>query len=568
MPRTVQVFTRPVRLSTPLLFAVLALAACKGTETPEASGPADIGGTLVIATPGDAHTMLPMLVADITSRQVTDLVFDRLAEIGPDLNSVSDKGFTPQLAERWEWAPDSLSIAFFINPKAMWHDGRPVRASDVRYSFSLAKNPTLGSAVAPLIVNMDSVTVRDSLTAVAWYKQHLPEQFYDFVYQVLIVPEHILGNTPPDKLADADVVRRAVGSGQFKLAKWEPGARIELLADTANYRGRPKLDRVVFSISPDFTAAVTRFMSGDADIFENLRPEHLAKLVGDTARRAMPYRSLGYAYVVMNSVDPKMPTRPHPVFGERAVRRALTMAIDRRAMLRNVFDTIGRPLYGPFPSGISVADTGLPQLPYDTVKARALLDSAGWVPGADGIRVKNGRRLEFGVSVPSSSAPRKQYAVLLQEAFRKVGAAANIEEADFGAFSEKQSKRLFDAEIAQFNTDPSVSGFKQSWSTSAIKPGGSNYGSYSNAMVDALLDSSITSFDPARTKAYARRAFETIIEDAPAIWLYESSTIAGVHRRLRTVPTRADGWWSGLAQWSIPASQRSARDKIGLRPTP
>ena len=64
-------------------------------------------------------------------------------------------------------------------------------------------------------------------------------------------------------------------------------------------------------------------------------------------------------------------------------------------MLRNVFDTLGMPLYGPFPRSLSVADTTLPQIPYDTLKARALLDSAGWTAGPDGVRVKNGRRLEF-----------------------------------------------------------------------------------------------------------------------------------------------------------------------------
>ena len=75
-------------------------------------------------------------------------------------------------------------------------------------------------------------------------------------------------------------------------------------------------------------------------------------------------------------------------------------------MLRNVFDTLGQAAYGPFPHSASVADTTLPQLPYDTVKARALLDSAGWLMGPGAVRVKNGRRLEFTVTTPNSSAPR------------------------------------------------------------------------------------------------------------------------------------------------------------------
>jgi peptide/nickel transport system substrate-binding protein len=143
-----------------------------------------------------------------------------------------------------------------------------------------------------------------------------------------------------------------------------------------------------------------------------------------------------------------------------------------------------------------------------------------------------------------------------------------IDEVDFGGFLAKQSGRTFDAELALYGTDPSVSGFKQSWSTAGVGPDGSNFPSYSNPTVDALLDSATTTFDPARTRAYARRAFETIIEDAPGIWLYEPPTIAGIHRRIRTTPMRADAYWSGMADWWIPASERTARDRIGLRPTP
>jgi ABC-type transport system substrate-binding protein len=86
-------------------------------------------------------------------------------------------------------------------------------------------------------------------------------------------------------------------------------------------------------------------------------------------------------------------------------------------------------------------------------------------------------------------------------------------------------------------------------------------------VVDALLDSATATFDPARTKSYARRAFETIMEDAPGIWLYEGSTIMGLHKRFHTTTMRADGYWSDLADWSIPAGQRTPRDRIGLQPT-
>jgi peptide/nickel transport system substrate-binding protein len=215
-----------------------------------------------------------------------------------------------------------------------------------------------------------------------------------------------------------------------------------------------------------------------------------------------------------------------------------------------------------------VADTTLPQLPYDTTKARALLDSAGWTRGPDGVRTKNGQRLEFAITTPVSSASRKQYAVLLQDAFKRIGAAVNVDATDFAGFSAKLQGRSFDAAIFTFGADPNVSGLKQVWSSAALGKDGMNYPSYVNPTVDALLDSATISFDPARARAYARRAFETIIEDAPGIWLYEPPTVAGVHKRIHTTNMRADEYWAGMADWWIPASERTPRDRIGLRPTP
>jgi peptide/nickel transport system substrate-binding protein len=210
------------------------LAACAGIllfgctevkQQPQNAGPADVGGTMVVATPAEPVVLLPSLQTSIIERQVTDLLFDRLAEIGDDLNSVGDKGFKPQLAKSWEWAPDSLSIVFHLDPRARWHDGQPVRASDVRYSLNLIKDPTFGSPAESLVGNIDSIAVRDSLTAVAYFKRHMPEQFFDLVYQTSIVPEHILGNTPPAQLKTAEVARRGIGSGRFRLAHWEPSNR-------------------------------------------------------------------------------------------------------------------------------------------------------------------------------------------------------------------------------------------------------------------------------------------------------------------------------------------------------
>lgn len=513
---------------------------------------------------GDISSLLPPFSADATGRAVTDQIFERLAEIGNDLNTLGDGGYQPRLATSWDWSADSLSVAFHLDPRARWHDGRPVRADDVRFSFGVVKDPKTAALATGLIGNVDSVTVRDSLTAVAWFHRRTPEQFYDFVYQVYILPAHLLKDIPHDKLATSDFSRAPVGSGRFRFVRIEPGVRIEVIADTTHYRGRPRLDRIVWSFSSDASGAITSLLSGQADLYENLPPDVLPRVDSGGDVRARRYPGLAYSFLGMNLRDPKRRAAPHPVLGDARVRRAVFMALDRQGMLRNVFDTLGVLGSGPYPGAL--ADTTIALLPFDRARAALLLDSAGWRAGADGTRSKNGRPFAFNILVPTSSRFRMRYAVLIQEQLKAIGARAEIEAIDISAFIDRQDARAFDVALLSMGVDPTRSGLKQYWSSAGLVKGGSNSVNYSNRAVDALLDSGMVTFDAARARQYYHRAVQTLVDDAPAAWLYDVLTIAGIHKRIRPAPMRADAWWANLADWSIPANERIERDRIGLRP--
>src|SRR5438105_152957 len=154
-----------------------------------------VGGTIVISSAADADVLFPPLTLTLMGKQVTDQVFDNLADIGPALNTVGDAGFAPRLADRWRWAPDSTYVAFHIDPNAKWHDGVPVGGEDVRFTFRLIKDTTLASPAAANLDNVDSVTVPDSLTAVVRLHQRTPDSFYKVATPVVILPEHLLAKT-------------------------------------------------------------------------------------------------------------------------------------------------------------------------------------------------------------------------------------------------------------------------------------------------------------------------------------------------------------------------------------
>src|SRR5947209_2252781 len=183
--------------------ACILIASCGGHEG-TASSSAN-GGTMVVAVPSDAQTIFPPQVIDGVGAAIRDNLYDRLADMGDDMNTVGDKGFTPHLADRWDWSRDSLSITFHLNPRARWHDGQPVRASDVRYSYQIFRDPKVGASVSSEIANIDSVSVPDSLTAVVWYKQRLPWAFCDFGYQIENTPEHVFKGVPSDQLRTSEL---------------------------------------------------------------------------------------------------------------------------------------------------------------------------------------------------------------------------------------------------------------------------------------------------------------------------------------------------------------------------
>jgi peptide/nickel transport system substrate-binding protein len=554
------------RLLPAALFA-LATAGASACAGDRATPPvADVGGTLVIATAADADLLFPMLNGTATGRAVTDNVFQRLAEIGDGLNTIGDDGFTPSLARGWKWGADSMSLAFAINPKAKWHDGVPVRAEDVRFTFKLVVDPAFASATAPLLANIDSVSVKDSLTAVAWFKKRTPERFYDLAYQLYILPKHLLDTIPVPQLRASTFARKPVGSGRFRFVKWDAGARIEIAADTANPLGRPGLDRVIWTIVPEPAAALARLTSGEADLVENLRIEQLPDVGAVKTLRVAPYPSLQVVYLLFNE-RARNGAAAHPIFSDARARRALASALDRTSMARNVFDSLGMLPSGPLARSIAAADTSLRQWPFSPTRADAQFDSAGWRRGPDSTRSRNGRPFAFSLLVPAQSRARVRLAVLIQEALRGQGVTVTIDQPDIPAFMERSAKRDFDAAIIGFSSDPSPFGVRQSWSAGAARArDGGNLGSYANPAFDALIDSAQAAASPGAATALFHKAWQTINDDAPAIWLVEPRLAMGIHQRFRTAPLRADGWWLHLADWKIPPAERLARDAAAPAP--
>jgi peptide/nickel transport system substrate-binding protein len=510
-------------------------------------------------------SLFPLLAGDETSKAISDVLFEKLAKIDDQTSTFGDAGFKPALAKSWDWAKDSLSITFHLDPAARFHDGTPVLASDVAYSFRIAKDTLLGSQFTPLLNNVDSATVVDPATVKVWFHHRSPTQFYDAVYQVAPVPEHIYGKVPVAEMRNSDVTRTPVGTGRFRFVKWEPGVRLEVIADTANAMGRAKLDRVVFMLGQAPTAAAASILAGQLDFFQAFPIDQVGALDSGTVARSIPYRQNGYGFLGLNTHDRKAPARPHPILSDLGVRRAIAMGVDRASMLTNVFRDLTTLTEGPFPAGSVLTDTAMRAQSYDTTAAKAALDASGWRVGPNGVRMKNGRPLALDILVPTSSIPRIRYAELIQEQLNRLGFQIEVARTAPPQFGPRVGKRDYDMILLTLNTDPTVAGLQQFWSSEGVAAG-SNVLGYQSPIVDAALDSAGRATTAADMKRYISVAYRKLVDDVPAVWLYSAALVTAAHRRVEPAPFPHDGWWGNLADWTIPADKRIDRDRIGLAP--
>lgn len=556
----------PFHIRTACYASVAALALGCGDRSGSASE-SKTGGTVVIAATADPDVLFPPLSTNVPARQVTELIYDYLADIGPSMNVIGDSGFTPNLADSWKWSADSLSIAFHLNANARWHDGVPVRASDVVFTREMYISPALGNPMGDDLKSIDSVTTPDSLTSVFWFHARAPEQFFTAASSMLILPRHVYAAMGTDSLRERASKADPVGSGRFRFVRWTQGSSLEIAADTGNYRGRPPLDRIIWSVSPDYVTALTKLTGGEADVFDALHADNVNQVAANPQLRVITLPGMDYAFLQFNLKDPAAKGSPHPIFGNREMRRALTMSIDRNALVKNVFDTLGAVSIGPTIGALPTTSKSLLQIPFDTARAATILDSLGWTGRTkDGIRTRDGHELAFTMIVPASSSARNRMAVLIQSQLRRAGVRAEIEKMEYQAFADRQSSRNFDATLGAWHVTADPSAIREVWTTSASKrKEGRNYGSYENPRFDAAVDSAAVATNFASGLRLYTQAYQMMIDDAPAVWLYEPKLVLGVQKRLVTSGMSPGSWWTGLRTWSIPQSKRIQRDISGVQ---
>ena len=536
-------------LLLPLVLAGL-LPACSRTPAGQCRG--DDCGTLVFAAIGEPNTLLPAVTDEALDRDIEGQLFLKLADIGPDLNTVGDRGFEKQLADGWTWT-DSLTLRFHLDPRARWHDGQRVTANDVAFTYDAIMNPKTSAPMRESFARIASVTATDSATVVVRFRERYPEMFYEAVYNLRPLPEHLLGTVPDSTWRSAEFGRHPVGNGPYRFVSWTPGQSLELRADSTFFLGRPHIRRLVWRFAADPNVAVTQLVAGEADAIEILvPPPNVDRAKAAPRLKLYPYAGSAYTILGLNL--------RRPVLADAAVRRAIVAATDRERMARSVFGDYAKVPSAPIPqlwSALWFRDIPVPK--FDTAYANHLLDSAGWRRGSDGVRAKGGRPLAFSIAVPATSAPRRQYAQLIQAQLGAVGFRVTIDQSDMATLQQHLRSGAYDAAIQTWVNDPTPSsGIPQAWR----RGGGSNFSHYDSPAFEHQLDLAAHAASPDDALHAWHAAFEILAQDVPAVVLNAPDNIAAIDQRVGDVRIRPDEYWAYVRTWRIPRDQMIDRDRL------
>jgi peptide/nickel transport system substrate-binding protein len=540
---------RPAALLLLVLVAAVARTpACDragGDDGSEAEGPPEGGGTVVIGVSTEPDNLLDVVATTRGAQDIIEQMFLPLVEVGEDLLT-----FEPALARSWDVAPDALSITYHLAPDARWHDGVPVTAHDVRFTWELHVDPAVGYAARSWKEFIADVVVVDDRTVAFRFDRRYPYQHMD-ASAGLVLPKHLLESVPRGALASCAFARHPIGNGPFRFVQWEAQQFVELAANEDCFLGRPHLDRLVFRVVPDRTVLLTQLETGSVDVMEDPPPHEVPRLEQLAGVRVERFSNRTYTYIGWNSAN--------PLFASANVRRALGMAIDRDAIIEGLCHGYARPALGPIHPELWAYDEDLPALPHDPGGARRLLAEEGWSDAdGDGWLDRDGRTFEFELKTNHDNQVRMDAAVMIQSQLQEIGVKVVPRNYEWSVLWDAVIRHAYEtAVLVGWNVGLKVD-MKAIWHSASID-GKFNHTGYANPEVDRLIDEALSKETLDEARPLWERAQRLVVEDQPYTFLFILDKIFAVNDRVRGTHPDFRGYYRNLEEWWIPASLRRQR---------
>jgi len=479
------------------------------------------GGTFTINLQVEPSTLNPITGTDAYNRVVRDYVLDRLMERNPDTYE-----WMPSLAEKVERSADDRVYTFTLRKGAVFHDGKPVTAEDVKFSFDVIFDPKYNAAhMRPYFENIEKAEVVDPRTVRFTTKSKYFGNF-DVVAELDVLPKHVYG----DANAGIKKNKTIVGSGPYKLEKYNQGQSLVLVKNKdwwgtklEEQKGHYNFERIRMRFDKDENIAIEKLKKGDLD-YDGLTPEAYTKKTdgpewGKTVQKVKTENSApkAYGYIGWNLRK--------DLFKDKDTRLALYMLMNRDEMNKKFRFGLSLPAIGPWHQQSEYADPNVKPVPFDPKKAVELLKKVGWTDSdKNGVldRTVDGKKQEFRFTLIYGSKDQEKYYVLYQSDLKKVGIDMQLQLLDWNAMLKNLDEVNFDAMAMGWSGGSVDFDPKQIWHSASIGKGGSNFIGYSNPEVDKMIDEARTELDKNKRIPLFRKIYAKIAADVPYAFLFNN----------------------------------------------
>lgn len=483
-----------------------------------AAGPAAAqkkGGSLAFSYQPEPSALSTIATTAVPTALVSTKIFESLLEYkGPELTPL------PGLAESWTMAPDGLTYTFKLRGDVKWHDGKPFTSKDVKFSVEKLIAP-MHSRGKVYFGDLASVDTPDARTVVFRLKKPVPYFLKAFQpTESPMHPEHLLGAldfSDAKNIRQSDFMSKPVGTGPFRFKEWKKGSHVVLERNPDYWKkDRPFLDQVIFKVIPDGAARAIALETGEIDLAPmNAVPQaDIARLGGLKNIQLSNDGAEGLGPLLWLELN----IRDKPLSDVR-VRKAISMAINRKTVVDVMWYGQGKPARGPLVSGNPLFDASLPQFEYNPQKANQLLDQAGYPRGAGGVRFKMTQYFTpYGESF-------QRLAEYTKNELGKIGIQVETQSADMGgwlkAIYTDWSYNMTNNFTHNYS-DPAI-GTQRAFVSSNIRKGASftNSMGYKNDRIDQLFEQSGVEIDPAKRKAQYAEIQKILADELPVIFLIE-----------------------------------------------
>lgn len=408
-------------------------------------------------------------------------------------------------------APEFLAepeVTFRLQKDVRWHDGERFTSRDVKFTYDAIMDDRVASPRKSDYELVLSVETPDAQTVRVVYRRPFSPALESWMMSVL--PAHLLADVPPDRWP-LGFNRAPVGTGPFKFAEWKTNQFIRVVRNNDYFKGRPHLAGIVFRTLPDPLTLRLAFETRQVD-FWSADPWAVGSFRKDERFTLFTSPSNSYNYVGWNL--------RRPMFQDLRVRRALAHAVNVDQMIRYVLYGYGTQSTGIFTPEMWFFDPDIRPLAYNPEKAAQLLDEAGWIPGPDGVRVKDGQRFAFTLITNNGNVIRSDIATLVQENLRDVGIEVTVEMYEWAVFLKRfVNQGEFDAVVLGWALGQGFDQF-QIWHSSQAEPERLNFVGYQSRAADRLLESIREEFERAEIIRQCGELQRLIYGDQPYLFLF------------------------------------------------